>query len=106
MNNELTIKPVAPIKTAGIIFLAVASLFLLVKTMTAWRDSASIDATNMPKITVSGTGEAFAVPTAASFTFTTTGQGSSVKEAQDKATALNNKQIATLWIRIFPPGER
>jgi uncharacterized protein YggE len=92
MNNELSQKPV---KTVAVVFLVIATIFLAAKTVSAIKDWSYRSSTtdSKPHITVSGTGEAFAIPTAGSFTFTITEEGKTVQDAQAKATDRSNKAI-------------
>jgi len=81
----------------GIIsLLGLASLFLLVQTIgsvKAWNRGTLAE---RPQITVTGSGEAFVVPTIATFSLSVQESGKTVKEAQDKATTKTNKVVAYL----------
>ncbi len=86
------------VKTAGIIFIAFATLFLFVLTIgtvRSWNESDSATA-DRPQITVSGMGEVTKVPDIAEFNFTVQEEGKTTKEAQDKATAKANAAIKYL----------
>ncbi len=84
------------VKTAAIIFIAFATVFLFVLTIGTVRSWNESDAATgeRPQITVLGTGEVTKVPDIAEFTFTVQEEGKTTKEAQDKATAKANAAIA------------
>lgn len=83
-----------PIRTALIVLLIVGSLFLLAETVTAINSwSKPGERSNIPAITVNGTADVFLVPDVATFSFTVSEQGATVKEAQDKATQKTNAAI-------------
>ncbi|MDQ3076640.1 MAG: SIMPL domain-containing protein [bacterium] len=86
------------VKTAAIIFIAFATVFLFVLTIGTVRSWNESDAATgeRPQITVLGTGEVTKVPDIAEFTFTVQEEGKTTKEAQDKATAKANAAIAYL----------
>ncbi len=68
------------------------SAFLAVETLNAIRQNSYIGKGVYPSnvIAVSGTGEVYAVPDIASFSFSVIEEGKTVKEAQDKATTKIN----------------
>jgi uncharacterized protein len=78
--------------------LGVLALFLLVGTVSEWKSisfiGSGVAASNT--ITVSGEGEAFAIPDTATFTFTVQQTAKDVATAQDAATKRNNEIIAYL----------
>lgn len=79
----------------------VLTLFVFIKFVDAVSDLGRGDNNPFSTITVSGSGEAFAIPDVALINFTITNDGESVKEAQDKTTeaiALNLKSIRDLGI--------
>ena len=91
MNEPLNINPPKRIQIAAIVALSCLSLFLLVKTFGAWSDIDNAPIQNT--ITVTGQGETFAVPDIGAFTFSVIEEGSSVAEAQKKATTKNNEAL-------------
>ncbi len=99
MNEELTTITADPwIRrgvAASVILLAV---FLAMQTLSLAKEyrfiGGGVPATNT--ITVSGTGEVFAVPDIATFSFSVVERGETVKVAQDIATEKTNKFIAFL----------
>ncbi|MES2437336.1 MAG: SIMPL domain-containing protein [Patescibacteria group bacterium] len=95
MNNNSWQRPLV---IGGGVFLALASLFLLVLTVgtvRGWQEN-DLSADAKPQITVTGEGEMTAVPDVASFTFTVIETGATPKIAQDKATEKTNKALAYL----------
>ncbi len=74
------------------------SLFLLAKTINEFKASGSIGKDYAPQntITVSGTGEVFAVPDIAEITFDVTEEAKTVPDAQKKVTEKMNTIIASL----------
>jgi uncharacterized protein YggE len=94
MAEPLNINPPKRIQIAAIVTLSCLSLFLLVKTFGALNDIDNTVAQNT--ITVSGKGETFAVPDIATFTFSVTETGTTVSEAQTKATDKNNAALKYL----------
>ncbi len=86
------------VKTAGIVFLVFASLFLFVATIGAvrgWHEN-DVSTGERPQITVSGKGEITAIPDIAQFSFSVTEEAKTTKEAQEKATVKTNAAIAYL----------
>ncbi len=85
------------VKWVGI-FLFLASLFIAVNTLTALKEYKYVGSGIVPNntITVSGEGEVFAVPDIASFSFSSSEDAKTVKEAQDKVTKKINVALATL----------
>lgn len=79
----------------------VLTLFVFIKFVDAVSNLRRGENSPFSTITVSGTGEAFAIPDVALISFTVTNEGESVKEAQDKTTeavATNLKGIRDLGI--------
>ncbi len=79
------------------ILLSLGSLFLLVETMSvihAWNDGEPKD--SRAEISVTGTGDAFALPNTAEFSFTVMESAKTVADAQAAATILSNKALAYL----------
>jgi uncharacterized protein YggE len=90
MNQE-TLRPV---RNAAIALLVVGTLFLAAQTVLAVKNwKLTDDKAGSPEITVSGKGEAFAVPDIATFTYSVMEEGATVKAAQDKATAKTNAAL-------------
>ncbi|MCC2630876.1 MAG: hypothetical protein K0S38_685 [Candidatus Paceibacter sp.] len=93
MNQET----MRPVRNAAIALLVVGSIFLAAQTVLAVKSwKLTDDKAGSPEITVSGKGEAFAVPDIATFSYTVTEEGKTVKEAQDKATPKTNAILAFL----------
>lgn len=85
------------VRTALVIFLALAALFVGVQTVGAVRSwNGPYDKAKVPEIVVSGTGEKMAVPDLATVSFGVTEQAKTPKEAQDKVTDRMNKALAYL----------
>lgn len=80
-------------KLVGIV-LVVLAVFLVAETFAAWKQSKNDLTYNT--ITVTGTGEVFAVSDIASFSFSVNEEGASVPDAQKKATEKSNKAIKYL----------
>jgi uncharacterized protein len=96
MNNESLVNS-SKVKTAVVVFLTLASLLMAVSTISAvkgWNSPA--DKTKVAEITVQGKGEAFAVPDIATFNYTVSEDGATVKAAQDKATPKMNAVLEYL----------
>lgn len=74
------------------------SAFLLVKVIGGLKGLPNIGKEVYPQSTimVSGSGEAFAIPDIATFNFSVTETGATVKQAQEKADAKINKALATI----------
>ncbi|MBP7831871.1 MAG: SIMPL domain-containing protein [Candidatus Pacebacteria bacterium] len=79
----------------GIIaFLAIVSLYFVVKLINEIRAGEYIGTKDTPStITVAGDGEVYATADIATISFTARGQGSTVKAAQEKESAIVNKAI-------------
>lgn len=80
------------------ISLMLLSLFLLVKILGDFKRLPNIGKEVYPQSTimVSGSGEAFAIPDIATFDFSVTETGATVKAAQEKADAKINKALAAV----------
>ncbi len=90
MNQE----SMKPLRTAGLVLLVIGSVFLLAQTVLAVKSwKVTDDKAGSPEITVTGEGEAFAVPDVATFNYSVTEEGKTVKEAQDKATTKTNAAL-------------
>lgn len=74
-------------------FVVIAALYLLVGTVSAIKEGKYASADQIPTIQVSGTGEVFAVPNTARFSFTVMEQDKVVKNAQDRAGEKINRAI-------------
>jgi uncharacterized protein len=74
------------------------SLFLLVKVIAGFKGLPNIGKEVYPQstIVVSGTGEAYAIPDIATFSFSVTESDSTVKQAQDKANVKINSVLAAV----------
>lgn len=74
------------------------SAFLLVKVIGGLKGLPNIGKEVYPQSTimVSGTGEAYAIPDIATFSFSVTETGTTVKQAQEKADAKINKALAAV----------
>lgn len=84
-------------KKSAITVLAVLALFLLGKTINEFTRIGEKDMYSVQDmITVTGKGEAFAVPDIATFTFSVTESGKDVSDAQKKVTDKNNAAIKYL----------
>lgn len=83
-------------RIAGIIFLALASLFLLAKTLSAFRGDDGVAQDAKPRITVSGTGEFSAKPDIALISYSVIEEGKTPAEAQEKSTQKWNEVLAYL----------
>lgn len=97
MDQEMNINPPRRIQNAAIVALALLSLFLLAKTLTEFKkypNAGSEYGQNI--ISVSGKGEVFATADVATFSFSVMEEGSTVAEAQKKATEKNNNAIKLL----------
>jgi uncharacterized protein len=70
------------------------ALFLGVKVVNGVKEHSSLDQPS--QISVSGTGEVFAIPDTGSFSFSVTEEAKTVTEAQDKASKKVNNIIAAL----------
>ncbi len=71
----------------------VAGLYVLTLTLLTWKEGRGSAVDGVPTISVSGTGEVFAVPDTASFTFSVSEEDKSVKVAQGRATTKINAAI-------------
>jgi uncharacterized protein YggE len=80
------------------ISLILLSAFLLTKVLSELKKIPNIGKEVYPQSTimVSGTGEAYAIPDIATFSFSVTETGSTVKQAQEKADAKINNALATV----------
>ncbi|MES2059954.1 MAG: SIMPL domain-containing protein [Patescibacteria group bacterium] len=96
MSDPLNINPPMRIQKAIIAVLSVLFVFLVFKSITEFKMWSTIGSSDQNVITVSGTGETFAVPDIATFTFSVVENGKTVAEAQDKATTKNNAAIKYL----------
>lgn len=83
-------------RTVGIIFLILASLLLLAKTLNAFRGEPISSPDARPQITVSGQGEIAAKPDIAMISYSVIEDGKTPAEAQTKATEKWNKAIEYL----------
>lgn len=95
MMNEEFFRFARPVRIAVITVLSVCALFLAVEAIggiKSWHDRGTNTA-NIPSISVSGEGEAFAIPDIATFNYSVTEEGKTVKEAQDKATTKTNAAL-------------
>lgn len=74
------------------------SLFLLVQVLAGLKGLPNIgkNPNQYPTIVVSGTGEAYAIPDIATFSFSVTESASTVKQAQDNANVKINKALAVV----------
>jgi uncharacterized protein len=81
-----------------VISLVFLSLFLLVKVLADFKRLPDIGREVYPKstITVSGTGEAYAIPDIATFSFSVIETGTTVKQAQEKADSKINSTLAAV----------
>jgi uncharacterized protein YggE len=84
------------VRTVGVIFLAIASLFLLAKTISAFRGDEGLSQDAKPKISVTGTGDFVAKPDIATLTYNILEDGKTPTEAQEKATKRWNDALAYL----------
>lgn len=75
--------------------LVLLALFLLGKSLNEFKEYNG-NPQELSTITVSGTGEVFAVPDIATFNFSITEEGKTVSEAQKKATDKNNNVMKVL----------
>src|SRR3989344_9365243 len=75
--------------------LIVLGVFLAILALNALKESSYIGRGTYPAnvISVTGTGEVFAIPDTATFSFSVVEEGKTVKEAQDKATKKINAII-------------
>jgi len=104
----------------GAISLVLFSLFLLVKIITDLKRLPNVGREVYPQSTImaSGTGEAFAIPDIASFSFTVTEMGESVEAAQGlldikitkslavlKESGIEEKDIKTTGYNVYPKYE-
>lgn len=83
-----------PVRVAVITILSVGALFLAVEAIAAvksWNDHKNT--ANIPNISVTGKGEAFAIPNIATFNYSVMEEGTTVKAAQDKATTKTNAAL-------------
>lgn len=109
MNTEQT----AVLKAARIAII-ILTVFLAVEIITALKNVGSVP-TQYNSISVSGEGEAFAIPDTATFSFSISADGKSVPEAQRvvtskvntilpklKALGINDSDIKTLDYSVYP----
>lgn len=97
MSEPININPPKKMQTMAIVVLSFLSLFLVAKTIGEIKLWDIIDSTAVQNIiTVSGSGEVFAVPDIATFNFSVDEKGATVAEAQRLATAKNNAAIKYL----------
>lgn len=82
----------------GAVFLMALTLFVLVLTVNAVKKFRFIGSnpSQPTSIVVSGTGDVFAVPDIAVFSFSVVENGKTVKDAQDKATTKMNASLAAI----------
>jgi uncharacterized protein len=73
-------------RVVGIIFLSLASLLLLAKTIHSFQGDSRLSADEKPQITVIGTGEFSAKPDVAIMNYSVIEEGKTPAEAQEKAT--------------------
>lgn len=80
------------------VLLVLVSLFVLAQTVLSFKEYRYVGSGVMPTniITVSGEGEVFAVPDVATFTFSSSEDAKTVKEAQDKVTTKINTALDSL----------
>jgi uncharacterized protein YggE len=84
-----------PVRNALVAFLVIGSIFLIAKTVAAahgWKQTSG-GTENQPHIVVNGKGEVEKKPDIATFSFTVQEDGTTVKDAQDKATVKTNKAL-------------
>jgi uncharacterized protein YggE len=96
MNEPLNINPPMRMQKAAIAVLSILFVFLVFKTITEAKLWSTIGASDQHTISVSGTGETFAVPDIATFTFSVTEDGKTVAEAQSKSADKNNAALKYL----------
>ncbi len=95
--NEQFFAFVRPIRIAMITMVSFLALFLALQSVSVLKSwNAPVDPTKAASITVTGTGKVSAKPDVASFSFTVDEQAAVSKDAQTKASDLNNKAIAYL----------
>ena len=99
------------------ISLMIFSLFLLVQVLVGLKGLPNVgkNPNQYPTIVVSGTGDAYAIPDIATFSFSVTESASTVKQAQDsantkinnalaavKAAGIDDKDIQTTGYNVYP----
>ena len=82
----------------GVLFLLVVSVFFVVKIATEVKSYQTMGDDHQPSnvITVSGTGEVFAIPDTAKITFTVHSEGKNIMEAQKKSADILSNTMAIL----------
>jgi uncharacterized protein YggE len=97
-KRELHIVPPKHIETAGIFAISMLGVFLLILALSSLKEfrfiGSGVTATNT--ITVSGTGDVFAVPDTATFSFTVMNTAKDVTTAQTSVNTKGNDIIAYL----------
>ncbi len=91
MENNTTVLTSPSIKKAVFAVLVLLALFLLGNAISVFSHLGERDASvAQDMVTVTGTGEVFAVPDIATFTYTVDEEGKDVAEANNKSSAKNN----------------
>ncbi len=85
-----------PVRYSAAAALSLLALFLLVQTLDALTDFGRSDNPYMNTITVEGTGKAASIPNLAVVSFSVTERGTTVAEAQTKATGKTDAALAAV----------
>lgn len=96
MEGPLNINPPMRMQKAAVAALTLLAVFLLAKTITEVKIWGSLNDSVTNTITVAGSGDVFAVPDIAAFSFTIFEEAKTVTEAQKQATEKNNAAIKYL----------
>jgi len=79
-----------------LVFMAILTIFVFVKTLSEWRGYTLLSGDNMGTISLSGYGEVSAVPDIAEISFTISHDAKTVKEAQATVADVEGKVLAFL----------
>jgi uncharacterized protein YggE len=99
--NEIFTKPVRIIVSCLLVVLALFLAVSAVSVVMSWSGENPATDTKA-QISVDGTGDAFAIPDTATFSFSAVGDGATTKAAQDAATTEANKALAFLKTSSIP----
>lgn len=115
---ETFLRATKPVRFAAAAALGVLALFLLALALNAWMNIGRTGIYPSSTITVEGTGTGTAIPNLATVSFSVTEEGTTVADAQGKATektdaalaavkdlAIEEKDVKTLSYNVYPKYE-